>query len=170
MGAASLRDQSGQALVLCLVVVALVLVGAGVLAAFGQALGGKSRHQRVADLAAMSAAGRMRGDYPRLFEPPLLASGAPNPRHMPLPVYLARARAATADGVRRNGVTLSPVRVSFPGASFAPTRVAVRVTGTSQVRVGQRRERVAVGARAEAEISPDAGVAEDAQLRDRRRL
>ncbi len=88
------RDQSGQALVLCLVVGTVLLAGFGILAGFGQALGGKSRHQRGADLAAMSAAGRMRGDYPRLFEPPLLANGLPNPRHMPLPVYLARARAA----------------------------------------------------------------------------
>jgi hypothetical protein len=33
-----------------------VLVGVLVLAAFGQALGAASRHQRVADVAAMSAA------------------------------------------------------------------------------------------------------------------
>lgn len=153
-----LREERGQALVLCLAVVAAVLMGAGVLAAFGQALGGKGRHQRAADLAAMSAAGRMRGDYPRLFEPPLQANGVPNPRHMPLPVYLARARDAAVRGARRNGVALTPARVTFPGASFAPTRVAVRVSGTARVRVGDERRGVPVSGRAEAEIAPGAGV------------
>ncbi len=151
------RNERGQSLVLCLAVVSVVLVGAGVLAAFGQALGGKGRHQRAADLAAMSAAVRMRGDYPRLFEPPVLANGVPNPRHMPLPVYLSRARAAAARAAGRNGVSPAGAHVSFPGASFAPTRVAVRVSGSSQVRVGDRRERVPVEGRAEAEIAPGAG-------------
>ncbi len=154
-----LRDESGQSLLLCIGVVSLVLAGAGVLAGFGQALGGKSREQRGTDLAAMSAAGRMRGDYARLFEPPLLASGAPNPRHMPLAVYLARARAAAVRGARRNGIVLSPARVTFPGGTFAPTRVAVRASGTVTVRVGDARERIPVAARAEAEIGPRAGVA-----------
>jgi len=158
MRAMSVRDERGQALVLCLAVVAVVLVGAGVLAAFGQALGGKGRHQRAADLAAMSAAGRMRADYPRLFEPPVLADGVPNPRHMPLPVYLTRARSAAVRGARRNGVALTQARVTFPGATFAPTRVAVRVSGMARVRVGERRRSVPVAGRAEAEISPDAGV------------
>ena len=73
----------------------------------------------------MSAGQVMRDLYPRLFEPPVLANGLPNPRHLPLPVYLARARAAALRGVRRNGVRVGRGDVDFPGASFAPTRVAV---------------------------------------------
>ena len=133
------HGESGQALLVCLAVVSVLLVGAGVLASFGQALGGRSRHQRGADLAAMSAAGRMRADYPRLFEPPLLANGAPNPRHMPLPAYRARAQAAAVRAARRNGIALAPARVTFPGGTFAPTRVAVRAEGTAAVRVGEKR-------------------------------
>ncbi len=151
---------------LTLGVVAALLVGAMVLTAFGQALGGKGRHQRAADLAAMSAASSMRDDYPRLFEPPVLANGVPNPRHMSTPVYLARARAAARRGATRNRAALRSGDVSFPGASFAPTRVAVRVVGTSSVRVGERDRRdVRVSGRAEAEISPGAGTALDRPAR-----
>ena len=90
------RSESGQALLLVLGMVAVLLAGIMILAAFGQALGGKSAAQRAADLSAMSAARSMRQDYPRLFLPPVLPNGAPNPRHLPLPVYLARARRAAA--------------------------------------------------------------------------
>ena len=94
MSCPRLRNESGQALLLVLGMVAVLLAGMLVLAAFGQALGGKSATQRGADLSAMSAARSMQRDYPRLFLPPVLPNGAPNPRHMPLPVYLARARRA----------------------------------------------------------------------------
>ncbi len=159
----SARDnESGQALLLTLGVVAALLVGSMVLTAFGQALGGKGRRGRAADLAAMSAAARMRDDYPRLFEPPVLANGVPNPRHMAMAVYLARARAAARLGAERNHVAGRAVGVSFPGASFAPTRVAVRITGSTPVWVGERDRRgVSVSGRAEAELSPGAGVALD---------
>ena len=63
------RGEGGQAALLLLGVVAALLVGLAVLVGFGQALGAKSRHQRAADLAAMSAAVAMRDAYPRLFEP-----------------------------------------------------------------------------------------------------
>jgi hypothetical protein len=162
----ALGRESGQALVLCLGVVAALLLGSLVLTAFGQALGGKGRHQRAADLAAMSAAVSMRRDYERLFEPPVLANGVPNPRHMTTAEYLARARAAAARGATRNGVRLAGAGITFPGASFAPTRVAVRVRGTTSVRVGEGdRRAVAVAGRAEAEISPDAGAALDMPAR-----
>jgi hypothetical protein len=55
-------------------------------------------------LAAVSAGQVMRDLYPRLFEPPVLANGLPNPRHLPLPVYLALVRRAAVRGARRNGV------------------------------------------------------------------
>jgi hypothetical protein len=103
----------------------------------------------------------MRELYPRLFEPPVLANGLPNPRHLPLPVYLALARRAAVRGARRNGVDVGGADVSFPGGGFAPTRVAVRVRGVARVRVKQNgggRERVPVEARATAEIAPDLNV------------
>jgi hypothetical protein len=37
----------------------------------------------------VSAGQVMRDLYPRLFEPPVLANGLPNPRHLPLQAYLA---------------------------------------------------------------------------------
>ena len=64
-----------------LAVVGLVLATTLVLFTFGNALGAKARHQRAADLAAVTAAQVMRDLYPRLFEPPFLEPGVPNPRH-----------------------------------------------------------------------------------------
>ena len=90
-----------------------------VLFAFGNALGAKGRHQRAADLAAISAAQVMRDLYPRLFEPPFLEPGVPNPRHLDeaeLPRLAAVAAAVT--GARRNGVALGPRDVSFAGDGF----------------------------------------------------
>ena len=156
------RGEAGQASVLLLGVVTLLLGLAVVLFAFGSALGSKGKHQRAADLAAVSAGQVMRDLYPRLFEPPVLANGLPNPRHLPLPVYLALVRRAAVRGARRNGVEVRGADVSFPGGGFAPTRVAVRVRGVARVRVkqggGGRGEAVPVEARAVAEIAPDLNV------------
>jgi hypothetical protein len=60
----------GQASLMMLAVVGLVLAAAVLLFAFGNALGAKGRQQRAADLAAITAAQAMRELYPRLFEPP----------------------------------------------------------------------------------------------------
>ena len=153
--------ERGQAALLLLGVMFLLLVGAVVLFAFGSALGARGKHQRGADLAAVSAGQVMRDLYPRLFEPPVLANGLPNPRHLPLPAYLARARAAAVRGGRRNGVAVRPGDVSFPGGGFAPTRVAVSVAGQARVRIRFDERgagpRIPVRARAAAEISPDLG-------------
>jgi Transglycosylase SLT domain/D-alanyl-D-alanine carboxypeptidase len=158
--------ERGQASLLLLAVVTLLLGGAVVLFAFGQALGSKGRHQRAVDLAAVSGAQVMRDLYPRLFEPPVLANGLPNPRHLPLPVYLALARTAAVRGARGNGVSVYVAAVSFPGGGFAPTRIAVRVLGSVPVRtrLDERRGRgrgtaIPVRARAVAEITPDLGAA-----------
>jgi Putative Flp pilus-assembly TadE/G-like len=157
--------ERGQASLLMLGVVTLLLGLAVVLFAFGKALGSKGRHQRAADLAAVSAGQVMRELYPRLFEPPVLANGLPNLRHLPLPVYLALARRAAVRGARGNGVGVSGADVSFPGGGFAPTRVAVRVRGVVRVRTrlgdgprgGRAGEEVPVRARAAADIAPDVG-------------
>jgi soluble lytic murein transglycosylase-like protein len=158
---AGLASEQGQALLLLLGVTAATIAGTLVLVAFGEALGGKSRHQRAADLAAVSAAHRMREDYPRLFEPALLETGVPNPRHLAAAVYLDRARAVAIRAGARNGVRLEAADVDFPGDGFAPTRVRVRVRGDIEVRVdGRARGReVEVRASATAELSPSAGSA-----------
>jgi D-alanyl-D-alanine carboxypeptidase-like protein/putative Flp pilus-assembly TadE/G-like protein len=144
----------GQATILLLGAIAAVVVFALVLASLGQALGARGRVQRVADLAAISGARAMRDAYPRLFEPPYLGSGVPNPRHLDVAGYLARARAAALDGARRNGFGGHAIRVTFPdGRSFAPSRVAVDVRDRAHVRIPSENEgaRRAVGVRAHAE-------------------
>jgi Transglycosylase SLT domain/D-alanyl-D-alanine carboxypeptidase/Putative Flp pilus-assembly TadE/G-like len=153
------RAERGQTTVLLLGVLATLIAVSLVLAAFGQALGGRGRVQRVADLAAISGAHAMRDAYPRLFEPPMLRPGVPNPRHLSKARYLALARAAAVRAGRRNGQPLTPADVRFPdAASFAPTRIAVAVLSPTDVHVSQRdRRRIRMRARAEAELSPPAG-------------
>jgi hypothetical protein len=65
-----------------LALVGALLAGTLILFGFGNALGARGHHQRAADLAAVSAAQVMRDLYERLFEPPFLKSGVPNPRHL----------------------------------------------------------------------------------------
>jgi hypothetical protein len=150
--------------------------------AFGNALGAKGRHQRAADLAAISAAQAMRDLYPRLFEPPFIEPDVPNPRHLEEADYRALAAAAAIRGGRRTGVEIRAGDVTFPGSGFAPTRVTVRVRGEARVRLpgGPRRRgdahvhsvarervrggsgrdalvRVPIRARATAELLPDTG-------------
>ena len=72
-----------------------------------------------ADLAAVSAARAMRDAYPRLFEPPYLRPGVPNPRHLERAEYLAlardaavrrRARATASASTRRRPLRRRPAR------------------------------------------------------------
>ena len=154
-----MRAERGQATVLLLGVLATLIAVSLVLAAFGQALGGRGRAQRVADIAAVSGAHAMREAYPRLFEPPELSPGVANPRHLTRAEYLSRARAAAVRAARRNGVSIPVSAVRFPdGSSFAPTRIAVAAADDTDVRVSQqgRRRRIRARARAEAELSPPA--------------
>ena len=156
-----LRAERGQASILLLGALATLIALTLVLAAFGQALGGRGGAQRVADLAAVSGAHAMREAYPRLFEPPWLRPGVPNPRHLSRAQYIALARAAAIRAARRNGQPLAPGDIRFPGgASFAPTRIAVSVRAETGVRVSQEgrcaRRRIPIRARAEAELSPPA--------------
>ncbi len=137
-----------------------LISGALVVGAFGQALGGKGRHQRAADLAAVGAAQAMRDAYPRLFEPAVFLDGSPNPRHLDRGEYVALARRAAVRAGRANRVSVRARDVSFPEAdSFAPVRVRVLVRGEAPVRVagGRRAERVEVEAKAAAEVVPGIG-------------
>ncbi len=153
--AVSGTGERGQATLLVLGLVAALLTGLLVLLALGQAVGAHGRRQSAADLAAMSAVAAMRGGYPRLFEPAFLEPGVPNPRHLSTAAYLALTRAAARRVAARNGAAPGRVAVSFP-PGFAPTRVTVTVRGFATARVPGRREptRVAVSARAVAELAP----------------
>jgi hypothetical protein len=131
--------QSGQASLLSLGLLAVLLAGTLVLFGFGQALGTRGKHQRAADLAAVSGAQVMRRHYSRLFEPAVLADGVPNPRHLSAAAYLAPARAAARRGARRNGVAGGQISVAFPGDGFAPTRITVG--GSRKRRRPSRRRR-----------------------------
>jgi hypothetical protein len=155
-------DQRGQASILLLGVVAALIAGALILAAFGQAYGARAKSQRVADLSAVAAAQAMLAAYPRLFEPPFFEPGVPNPRHLGKAAYLDLARAAAVEGAARNGGSISAGDVTFPdAASIAPTRVSVRVRDHASVRTTSRgpgaRRHVPVEANATAELSPGAG-------------
>ena len=144
-------SERGQALIVALGAVFVVMLGAGVLAALGGALAEKGRMQRATDLAALSAARSMRDDFARLFEPPLIG-GRLNPRHLAQASYLARARDAALEAGRHNGLELAPADVSFPGGgSGAPVRVKVKVKDRLPARGGDvpvrcRRDRGAVTA------------------------
>src|SRR5215211_6619421 len=91
-------EERGQAALVMLGLLGGLLAGVLVLLSFGQALGARGHTQRAADLAAISAAQVMRRNFPRLFEPPLLEGGVPNPRYLSNEAYLALARAAAARG------------------------------------------------------------------------
>src|SRR3954470_14141734 len=108
MGTSRIRTSDGQATILMLGVLAALVAGGIVLGGFGQALGAKSRHQRAADLAAMSSAGVMAKAYPRLFEPAVFPNGTPNPRHLSTARYEELAREAAIRGGARNGVQVEP--------------------------------------------------------------
>ena len=152
-GAIRTEFQRGQALIVALGAMFVLMLGAGMLAALGGALAQKGRLQRATDLAALSAARAMRDDFSRLFELPLI-DRRPNPRHLTRAAYLRRATAAALEAGRRNGLDLRPPDVSFPGGgSGAPVRVKVKVKD----RLPAGRGNVPVRAAATAELSPPTG-------------
>lgn len=146
--------QRGQALPLALGGVLALAACALVLAAFGGAVTGKSRAQRAADLAALSAARSMRDDFERLFAPPAHPDGSPNPAHLAKAEYLERATIAAVQAARRNGVAARRLRIGFPDdGSFAPLRARARVTASLDL---DRLPGLPVVAHAEAQASPPA--------------
>jgi hypothetical protein len=143
------KRQEGQALLLALGGIFVLLAGALALVAIAGAVTGKGRVQRAADLAAISAARSMRDDLPRLLTPPTLPNGLPNPRHLPKGLYLWRARDAAREAAEVNGVALARLRISFPDrASFAPVRARAEVL--AELSVGEGQTEVEASAIAEA--------------------
>jgi hypothetical protein len=161
--AAPLSLERGQALPLVIGACFALIFAALLLVAIGGAVAGKSRLQRAADLAAVSAARSMRDDLDRLLGPARLPNGSLNPRHLPREAYFARAKSAARQAVDRNGLDPGLLRVSFPDAdSFAPLQARVRVTSnidasglTGPMRGRARRPEVV--ARATAEAAPPPG-------------
>jgi len=140
--------ERGQAAVLLVGALALVLLGALVLGGIARGIGAQGAQQRAADLGALAGARAMRDAFARLFEPAAIA-GAQNAAHLEPGGYLALGRAAAIRVARANGA--HDVDVRFPGAKdgLAPTRIAVTVR--DPVRVAG--EDVAAGAQAEAELT-----------------
>src|SRR3954462_8159052 len=100
--------ERGQSSILMLAVAAVVLAGALILGAFGQAFGARGHAQRVADLAAIAAAQSMRENYPRLLAPPSSA------RHLGPAGSPAFSREAAVSGAARNGGSIASGDVAFP--------------------------------------------------------
>ncbi|HWM55528.1 MAG TPA: pilus assembly protein TadG-related protein [Solirubrobacterales bacterium] len=143
------RREEGQALLLVLGGVFVLLAGALALVAIAGAVTGKGRVQRAADLAAISAARSMRDDLPRLLTPPTLPNGLPNPRHLPKAFYLWRARGAAREAAEANGVAPARLRVDFPDrSSFAPVRARALIVASLDV--GDDRTEIEASAVAEA--------------------
>jgi hypothetical protein len=150
-GAAKVRSESGQALILALGGCFVLIAAALALVAIAGAVTGKGRAQRAADLAAISAVRSMRDDLSGLLAPPRLSNGAPNPAHLAKAAYLERARDAALTASRHNEVDPSRVRLSFPDrSSFAPVRAKAIVVGRLDVGSGAPQE---VEASAEAEAA-----------------
>ncbi len=142
-------SESGQALLLVLGGVFVLLAGALALVAIAGAVTGKGRAQRAADLAAISAARSMRDDLERLLAPPMLPDGSPNPAHIDKAAYLGRAKVAAVDVSEANGVDPDRVHLTFPDrASFAP--VQAKAVMVARLEVGATRRRVEASAVAEA--------------------
>jgi soluble lytic murein transglycosylase-like protein len=154
---ARLRNQRGQALLVLVAAMAVVLVAALVLGGVARGIGTKARNQRAADLAALGGARAMRASYDGLFAP-VRIDGRPNPLHVERPDYLARARRRALAAAQLNGA--EQVDVAFPdGGSIAPTRIRVTVRDPAVVRFGGQRRSTPVATIAEAEIAPGASSA-----------
>src|SRR5688572_11903527 len=101
--------QRGQALLVSLAALFVLMLGASLLFSLGRALAGKGRTQQAADLAALSAARSMREDLDRLYEPPLI-DGRPNPYHLSeAEVSRAGARRGARGGAREWSVAYKQV-------------------------------------------------------------
>ena len=142
--------QRGQAMPVTLFLSLAAIVAGVLIATLGAAATGASRFQRAADLAAISAARSMRDDHPRLFVPPRLPGGLPNPAHLSVAAYRQRATAAALEAAAKNGAGRTNTQVAFPGGSFAPTRVRVELGASPTVAGEEAGGDVAVRALAEA--------------------
>lgn len=149
-----LRSEQGQALPLVAGLVFLAITVATVLAMLAGSVGAKAGAQGSVDLVALSAARSMRDDYPRLYVPPRLANGRPNPGHLTGSEYTGRARAAAREAARKNDLDPRAIEVRLDDGSAGPP-IEVEVIARLRFQPG-RRERSKTQVRAVAAISPPA--------------
>src|ERR1044072_9138593 len=97
------RREEGQALLLAVGGIFVLLAGALALVAIAGAVTGKGRVQRAAGLAALSYAVSMRAALPRLLSPPTLPNSLPNPRHLGKGAFLSRAAGGGRHAAKGNG-------------------------------------------------------------------
>ena len=153
--------ERGQASLLLLGLRRRAVAGTLVLFGFGQALGARSKHQRAADLAAVSGAQVMSRHYQRLFEPAVFENGLPNPRHLsnaavpgagPCRGAARRAAQRCADASSRRWTSRRRLRAHADRGQYAAARHACAWASGA-------REPIPVKASATAEIAPDLNVA-----------
>ncbi len=120
------RDERGQAVVLLVGVCLALLAGTALAATVGGAFVARGRLQGTADTAALAAAQRMRADYPRLFQPPTLPGGAPNPSYLSVWSYKSRARAQARATAARAGRGRIGLTVTFTPRAL-PVKATVRI-------------------------------------------
>lgn len=146
--------QRGQASISLVAGAMLAMLGVVLLAQFGAALAARGSDQRAADLAAAAAARRMAGDYPRLFEPPLLPGGAINPSHISLQRFRQRAQKAALAAARVNKAAAHLRRVELAHGP-APTSVTVESSHLRELKIAgtNRRRSVHIRARATAQLT-----------------
>lgn len=153
--AASLGPEKGQATIALLAGVFLTFVGVALFAQYGGALAARGSDQRVTDVAAAASAKRMAGDYPRLFVPPTLPNGAPNPLHMSVAQYRSRAIGVARRELRRGGAGIGgSVRLS--GVPH-PTKVTVLTARRRKLDVLGDSRSVVVNARSAASLTFEIG-------------
>lgn len=122
-------EETGQALLLVVGVLLLVVTLAVAAGALAMGFGARADDQRALDLAALAAARVMSDRYAEVAEPMVDGHGGRLP---PLPAgaldrrrYIALAVAAATGTAARNG--LRAARVDFPGADGATVPLQVRV-------------------------------------------
>jgi hypothetical protein len=138
------RDERGQASVLLVGILLVVVVGGLLLAIYAQAVGVRSDKQRAADLAALAGARALRDAYPRVFEI--------GPGHLSRTDYEAIGRRIAAETAARNGAPAAVIDYPSPDV-FAPVVIRVRINGKVKLPAGHVAH---VSATAEAELLPDA--------------
>jgi LAS superfamily LD-carboxypeptidase LdcB len=111
-----------------------MFAGVAAFGQYGSAFVERGRYQRMADLSAVAAAQSMRRDYPRLFMPPVLPDGTPNPEYMSRAEYTTRARASARQAAAVNHALNRLRSVSFDRAP-APASVTVSISGSHHVDV-----------------------------------
>jgi hypothetical protein len=138
------RDEDGQAAVLLVGILLVVVVAGLLLGVYARAVGVRSDEQRAADLAALAGARALRDAYPRVFEI--------GPGHLSRAAYEAIGRRLAGETAARNGAPGALVDYPDPDV-FAPVVIRVRVDGDAKLAAGRSTH---VSATAEAELMPTA--------------